>query len=62
MEKDCGFIFSIPMVCCKEENVVAAAPRCELDTSGFCPEKDEKMSMTCGKRADSEAIRIHGGV
>ena len=52
------------MVCCKEENVVAAAPRCELDTSGFCPEKDEKtsMTMTCGKRADSEAIRIHGGV
>ena len=49
------------MVCCKEENVFAAAPRCELDTSEFCPEKKEKASLICGKRADSMAIRINGG-
>ena len=50
------------MVCCEEENVVAAAPRCNLDTSGLCPYKRErKVPLTCGKRVDTEAIRIHGG-
>ena len=60
-ERTCGFILGVPMVCCEEVNVVAAAPKCDFDTSGFCPYKKEKTQLTCGKRTDSEAIRIHGG-
>ena len=50
------------MVCCQEENVVAEAPKCDLDTSGFCPKHKDKIPSTCGKRVDSENIRVHGGV